>query len=36
MSVPRECSTLNGFICTRVKVRTADRTYRAPVACAIG
>jgi hypothetical protein len=36
MSVPRECSTLNGFIYTRVKVRTADRTYRLPIACPFG
>jgi hypothetical protein len=35
MSTARECATLDGFIYTRVKVRTERRTYRIPIACPI-
>ncbi len=34
LSSPRECDTLDGFIYTRAKIRTASRTYpRIPIAC---
>jgi hypothetical protein len=37
LSSPRECATLDGFIYTRAKVVTRERTYqRVPIACPIG
>ncbi len=34
LSSPRQCDTLDGFIYTRARIRTASRTYaRIPIAC---
>jgi hypothetical protein len=37
LSSPRECATLDGFVYTRARIVTRERTYqRIPVACPIG
>ena len=37
LSSPRECATLDGFIYTRARIVTRERTYhRVPIACPIG